>query len=267
MTHSAKGPLRIAAVVVLLVGGVLVWLATRPDPEPTPGPPEPAVAAEAPRVAKAPAPPPRQDAWRAKRDRIRTAWLDRRVALPPAADDPEPTALGHCTEDCWGSLQLQIRLAGSIEGCRELLPTEARGQARFSAQVIAEPELGAVVESVEVLDDTIDSEAFRECIIESAQLAELADPTDPVSDRFVFRYTAGPPGDNAADFLGDHPELVERFPQLSAMLDRPADAPRSDEDATAFAQIISTDEAAMTAFSQWMVEQGVDLSNVRVDDP
>ncbi|MCX4241352.1 hypothetical protein [Paraliomyxa miuraensis] len=269
MATNDEGLLPVLAVAVLLGGGVAAWLMTRPDAAPDQGKPTPVAAptpvAEA--AAPTPAPPTRQEAWRAKRERIRAAWHGR-GAEPAAADEDEETdAVGHCTEECWGSLQLQLRLAGAIEGCRELLPPRAQGKARFSAKVLADPELGSVVDSVEVLEDTIAVDEFRECILESAPLAELADSTEPVSDEFVFRYTVGTPGDNAVDFLRDHPELVERFPRLAAVLERPIDAPPSDEDATAFAQIISTDEAAMSAFGQWMVEQGVDLAHVRADDP
>lgn len=256
--------------VLLLGGGAAVWRLTaeaervEPKPPPPVAPPVAAAAAEGPAAAVAASAERSKRAERhAKRDRIRAAWQRRDLA---PNDGPEPTAEAGCTDECWGSLELQLRLAGAIEGCRELLPAEARGQARFRAHVIAEPEIGAVVESVEVLDDAIGVEAWRECIVESSLMAELAEPSGPVSDDFVFRYTAGPPGDNAADFLADHPEIVDRHPRLAAMLDRPADAPRSDDDATAFAEVVSSDEAAMAAFGEWVVEQGVDLSNVRVGE-
>jgi hypothetical protein len=103
-------------------------------------------------------------------------------------------------------------------------------------------------------------------MIESARLAELADPDQPVSDTFAFRWTAGEPRDNAVDFLGDHPELVSDHPELQALLDRPLDAPASDEDATTFARVVSTDDDAASAFLTWTAERGVDLAHVRVDD-
>jgi len=121
-----------------------------------------------------------------------------------------------------------------------------------------------VVDSVVVLDDTIGAEDFGECIVESAPLAELADPGEAVADAFVFRYTASPRPDNAVDFLTDHPEIAQVHPRLVALLDRPPGAPPSDENATAFAQTISTDPEAGQQFMQWMTEQGVDLSAVRV---
>jgi hypothetical protein len=198
--------------------------------------------------------------WRAKHDRIRAARLRRFRASGHDADAPEP-----CADGCWGTVQLQLRLAETLEGCRELLDPEVRGTVRYEAKVVAEPGVGSVVEAVRVIDDEIESEPFNTCVMESARLAELADPEQPVSDVFVFRTSAGPPGDNAADFLRDHPEVAEAHPELAAILDRPLDAPRSGEDATAFAQALSTDETALAAFSQWSAEQGVDLSGVRTD--
>lgn len=272
MASKRRGIAVVAALLVLGLGITVAASALEPASEgaPSVGSAEPArVVPEVVRDALDPAPSthaePLRGAWRAKRDRIRAAALMRRSA-PAAPVEPAPKAEPErCSEGCWGTLELQLRLAGVVDGCRELLPAEARGTARFDANVIAEPDVGAVVESVEVVDDAIDVEEFRDCIVESALLAELVDPEQPVSDRFRFRFSAGPPADNAAEFLGDSPELVERFPQLAALRDRPIDAPRSDEDATTFATIIAGDEAALAAFERWSVEQGVDLSGVRSD--
>lgn len=263
----------LGAAALLLLGVAMVELSGSKAARPVEARTE-ATAGEAGRVAEARpsatvrAEPPK-DAWRAKRDRIRAATLQRRAepaAQPPEGEDPSRDEAGQCSEQCWGTLELQLRLASVVEGCRELLPPEARGIARFDANVIAEPGIGAVVESVEVVDDTIDAEEFRDCIVESALLAELAEPEEPVADRFRFRYGAGPRADNAAEFLTAHPELVDRHPQLAALRDRALDAPRSDEDATTFATTLVSDEAALAAFERWTLEQGIDLSGVRTEE-
>lgn len=192
-----------------------------------------------------------------------TAWLSASAseAEPPPvpAGEGEPAATAPA-----GTLALQVQLADVVAGCRELLPPAALGIARFEAYVIAEPEVGAVVDSIAVLDDTIGVAAFRDCIVESATTAELvAEPSEPFASSFRFRFRAGPPADNAALFLAAHPWLVDQYPQLAAMRDRAVDAPRSDDDATAFASILVGDEAAMAAFAQWSAEEGIDLSGVR----
>jgi len=269
MSNQRRGIIAVVAVLVLGLGATVAATAFEAAPtRPATGRPPAAErgsreeAREAPSASASASAERLHDAWRAKRERIRAAALARRPVPTAAAPAVEPE---RCSEGCWGTLELQLRLAGVVDGCRELLPAAAQGTARFDANVIAEPGVGAVVESIEVVDDAIDVEEFRECIVESALLAELVDPTQPVADRFRFRFTAGRPADNAAEFLGDNPELVERFPQLAALRDRPLDAPRSDEDATTFATVITSDEAALAAFERWSVEQGVDLSGVRGD--
>ena len=272
MASKRRGIAAVAAVLMLGLGVTVGASALETGSEGTSaaGSTGPArVTREQARDARDPSPlthaEPLRDGWRAKRDRIRAAALMRRAA-PGDAGEPAPKAKPErCSEGCWGTLELQVRLAGVVDGCRELLPAEARGTVRFDANVIAEPDVGAVVESIEVVDDELGDEEFRECIVESGLLAELVDPEQPVAERLRFRFSAGPRADNAAEFLNDSPELVERFPQLAALRDRAIDAPRSDEDATTFATIIAGDEEAMAAFERWSVEQGVDLSGVRSD--
>ena len=127
---------------------------------------------------------------------------------------------------------------------------------------MADPQLGAVVESVEVLDDGLGEPAFDDCVIAATLGATVAEAASVVGE-VRFRYSAGAPADNARQFLAEHPELVEQYPQLAAIRDRASDAPRSDADATAFATVLTGDEAALVAFEQWSTEQGIDLSGVR----
>jgi hypothetical protein len=272
MTTSKRiGLVAAAAAALLLLGVAMMDLSSSEAALPREAPAdamgrEPGPVAEALPPAPVRAERPR-DTWQAKRDRIRGLRRHRSMLVRRSAvEEQSRDEAGRCSEDCWGTLQLQLRLADVIEGCRELLPPEARGTARFDANVIAEPGIGAVVESVEVVDDAIGAEEFRDCIVEAALLAELADPGAPVSDRFRFRYSAGPRADNAASFLTAHPELVEQHPQLAVLRDRAIDAPRSDGDATTFATTLTSDPAALAAFEQWSVEQGIDLSGVRTEE-
>lgn len=256
----------VAGGVLALSLGVAAWWAVG-GAGPSPIPPVEAattqpVAAPRPETVK----PSIVNTWRTKRDRILAAQARRRLAVAVhdrgQADDAGPD---RCSEDCWGNLQMQLRLAGVASGCRELLPPDAVGEVRFEAHVFAEPQVGAVVASVDVLDDDLELPEFNECVQQSARMAELVEPEDAVADRFVFRYSAGPGHDNAVDFLEDHPEVVDKHPRLAALLSRDPAAPASDDDATAFAQVVSTDPAATESFLRWMTEQGPDLSHVRVE--
>lgn len=176
--------------------------------------------------------------------------------LAPATDAQEGA-------DDSSVLQLHQQLASAIEGCGALLPAGAQGTTRFEANVLADPQLGAVVDSVEVLDDGIGQAAFNDCVMAATTGIELGDAS--VVGEVRFRYGAGGPADNAHEFLVAHPALVEQYPQLSTIRDRAFDAPRSDADATAFATILASDGAALAAFEQWSVDQGIDLSGVRTD--
>lgn len=164
------------------------------------------------------------------------------------------------------TLQLQLHLASAIEGCRALLPAGAQGTTRFAAHVVADPQLGAAVDSVEVLDDGIGETAFNDCVIAATLGAELGEGAGSVLGEVRFRYSAGAPADNAKEFLVAHPEVVGQYPQLAGIRDRASDAPRSDDEATTFATVLAGDAAALSAFEQWSVTQGIDLSGVRAGE-
>jgi len=185
-------------------------------------------------------------------------WRDA-VAMTSAAATPAPTAAPEVAEAPATPVELQLHLAGAVDGCSVLLPPDARGTARFSAHVVADPVLGSVVNAVEILDDTIDDAAFSECVVAATLGTELGEAT---AGEIKFRYSAGAPADNAKEFLVSHPTLVDQYPQLATIRDREIDAPRSEEDATAFATILMNDASAMAAFEQWSADQGLDLSGV-----
>ncbi len=193
------------------------------------------------------------------------AMLDKRRRIREAlAAAPEPRP--PCGDDCQGALKLQLRLVGAVADCRDLLDDDATGTARFEATIVAAPEIGAVVDDVRVREDPIGNPAFTECIVQSALAAELAEPAQAVSERFAFRYSAGPRPDNAVDFLDAHPEVVQAHPQLQAALEHAAAGTSTSADATAFATAISTDEAAAQAFVTWSRDQGIDLAGARDPD-
>ena len=193
------------------------------------------------------------------------AMLDKRRRIREAlAAEPEPAA--PCGDECHGTLKLQLRLVGAVADCRGLLDDDATGTARFEASIVATPEIGAVVDEVHVVEDPIGNEAFTECIVQSALDADLDDPTQAVSERFVFRYSAGPRPDNAIEFLQAHPEILRAHPELQVALEHAAAGESTSADATAFATAVSTDEAATQAFVTWTRDQGIDLAGARDPD-
>lgn len=207
---------------------------------------------------------------RAKRDRIREVRTERLAALAASRRDDrdgrdDDVVSDQCDDGCIGTLTLQTMLAETLAGCRDALPEGAQGKTKFRAHVIAEPDVGAVVDAVEVIEDTLRDEDFARCIAESAPLVQLADPENPVSDSFVFRYTVGKPPQPTAEFLAANPELLAAHPEFAALAKLGAGEAPSDEDATAFAKWIEADADAQAAFAKWATDEGLDLANVRVD--
>lgn len=210
-----------------------------------------------------------------KRTRVREGRRRRleRAPTPIAAaaeDPPEVEVRERCDEGCLGTLSMQVALASAVAGCRD----EARersgedprqGRAKFRARVLAEPGIGAVIDGVELVDDTTGDDEFIQCVIESAPLAELRDPEHPIADAFVFRHSLGAPQNPAREFLADHRELLAAHPEFARLLDPPPGESPGDDDATAFARWVDGDPAAQAAFGTWAREQGIDLAHVRVE--
>ncbi len=207
---------------------------------------------------------------RAKRERIREAREERLAALaasrPNDAKPDDAVVSDQCDGGCIGTLTLQVLLADVMAACRDELPAGITGKTKFRAHVIAEPEAGAVVDEVEVLEDTVHDAAFTECIVQSAPLVALADPENPVSDSFVFRYTVGAPPQPTTEFLAAHPDLLAKHPEFAALARLEAGQAPTPEDATAFAKWLEADLDAQAAFAKWAADQGIDLANVKVDE-
>lgn len=206
---------------------------------------------------------------RAKRERIREVRTERLTALaasrPNDDEDDHEIVSDECEEGCIGTLTLQVLLADVVAACRDALPEGVQGKTKFRAHVIAEPEVGAVVDAVEVLEDTVHDEEFARCIVDSAPLVQLADPENPISDSFVFRYTVGTPPQPTTEFLAAHPDLLARHPEFAALAKLAAGESPSPEDATSFARWIESDADAQAEFAKWAADEGIDLANVKVD--
>lgn len=259
MSTATKIIVGVGAVALLAVGaGRLVAAPQDPPRDATDG-----------AVASTPAPSPRLASERAEAQRVKRARVQARraerlaaLAIPRPDGAASPPISESCEDGCIGTLGMQTALARSIAGCRDLLTPEAQGKVKFRAHVIAEPDVGAVIDAVELVDDTVADADFTECIVASAGLAELTDPEHAVAESFVFRYTVGTPADPAREFLTAFPDLLEQHPEFAGIV---GDGPRTDADATAFARWVDQDPEAQVAFGQWAADEGLDLAHVRVD--
>ncbi len=269
MSTATKIGIGIAAVAVLGIGahrlaaapaGTSATVAATTTTDPTTRAPAASGRAE-PRTAA------QRERARIKRERVRERREARITSGSVAdADDAQGVVVSEqCDDGCIGTLTMQIALAQAMSECREDLAPTTTGKTKFRARVLAEPGVGAVIDGVELLEDTVGDAAFTECIIESAQLAELADAEHPIADDFVFRYTVGTPGEPATEFLAAHAELAATRPELAAILAREPGTPLTSEDMTAFARWVDQDPQAQAAFGKWAAEQGIDLAKVRVE--
>jgi RNA polymerase sigma-70 factor (ECF subfamily) len=116
-------------------------------------------------------------------------------------------------------------------GCLDLVPDHPRGRLALQVHYIGEPDVGTVVESIEVVEDTMDAPELRECWTESMYMLELEPPSEPVEGTYDLAYNAGD-GEVVDKLLGllkqylrEHPGLADQHPALSRCLELPDDAP------------------------------------------
>lgn len=74
------------------------------------------------------------------------------------------------------------QLAPLLAECLQHLPDDATGKLHMRAQLIAEPDVGGLVESLEVVDNTIDSPEFSECLRETTYSLTLDDIDESLSE-------------------------------------------------------------------------------------
>lgn len=133
----------------------------------------------------------RRERW----EQVRAAIASRRNGQPEAKS--EPSVLGKRSHedvlaDMGDELERFEALGPLMESvlqqgvplfveCLDSLPEAATGKLQLRADVIGEPELGAIVETVEVVDNSLDEPAFEECLRESAYSIALDAVEKPVS--------------------------------------------------------------------------------------
>ncbi len=205
---------------------------------------------------------------------VRAAIASRRAKEP--ADDAPPSVLGkRSPEDVLAEMGNELErfealgplMASVLEQgiplfveCLESLPETATGKLQLRADIIGEPGLGAIVETVEVVDDSLDEPALEECLRESAYsialeavdlpLSKSLDITVDMEDRSLSvntqleleHFTEMPTRDPElwAEMLED-PKAIEN---LSALLKLPGIAEQHPEFAAALKAAVGASEAA-----------------------
>lgn len=218
----ASGP-AIAGMVTLAgltVGVACAGLSTADEPPPV----NPVVRAEP--VPPAPAPqetpghvnpsPKRAKIVEARRQRERlgTERLDGAAAAGAAALRTSSSLPG---------ASLDEPVAEIARGCAELLDDTATGKLSVQTHIIGEPGVGTIVDTVEIIDDTIGHPEFSECWVQSVFSVDFEAPASALVDQHVFTYRADDrslvvqvPLDptRLLDYLEVYPELAEAVPEV-----------------------------------------------------
>ena len=176
------------------------------------------VAAVAPAPKPAPAldtrinPDPRREAiLRARARRLETASTP-----DPAPSEDDPDDFVEAMEAAFISLE---PCSQAMQTCLEAAPPEASGIASVRAKIIGEPGAGAVVDTVEILEDAGQTELI-DCMVEALFEADFPDPRDVVFDDYVFdadldarqlTTTSGVGVGQLFDLLAAFPELEEEL--------------------------------------------------------
>ncbi|MBK8241046.1 MAG: sigma-70 family RNA polymerase sigma factor [Deltaproteobacteria bacterium] len=186
---------------------------------------------------------PKRDAqrstWSRKRDEIHARRLARAAAAPTVeapAPTPEPDTAVPVEAVSAGDVPAPLRpLFGSLveqlqeafKDCVELLPAGAKGRISMKAAVISDPDVGAVVENVDVVEDSVGAKVMQECVRESIYAFDLANPAESLTRTFDFTVdldertmSAGTDVtlEQLEQMIADDPKLLEEHPEIAEAL-------------------------------------------------
>lgn len=148
-------------------------------------------------------------AGKRKRSKARKRWertrkkIAKRRARSAKKPAPTPSVLGdESTEDVLADFREKFAEAKALgpvitqvveQGvplfveCLETLPESATGSLHLRANVIGEPEDGGIVETVDIVDDTLDQPDFEECLRESTYAIRIEELESSVSKALDIR--------------------------------------------------------------------------------
>ncbi len=133
-----------------------------------------------------------RQAWQQRREAIRTAQRGKAEPADPAsvlADENPEDIVEKIRGEMARATQLNPIFADVAEqgvplfvDCLQFLPETASGKLHLRAQLIGEPAVGGLVETVEVVDDSLEQPDFEECLRESTYAIELGDLQTTLDD-------------------------------------------------------------------------------------
>lgn len=169
-------------------------------------------------------------AARRERERIRAAAMSRaavsRAAMPQHGEEDRETSFSRLPGD---TLNEPIEVIA--HDCAELLPSGTTGKFSIRAHLIGEPDVGTVVDTVEVTEDTIGHPEFAECWIQSVFAVQFEPPQLALIDQHFFTYNATD-GSVTQEVPLDPARILEYltiYPELEAGIDEMLEADASDD--------------------------------------
>lgn len=131
---------------------------------------------------------------------------------------------------------------------------------------IATPDAGAVIDHIEVGENTIRHRDFTQCLLESAPLVNIEPPEQAREGTFRVKWTAGTALDNAKSFASaDNADLWENNADFLRVLARDEfDGTATDLHAVIAA--VGTDAALSRAFGEWVERSGLELGYVAEEE-
>ena len=136
--------------------------------------------------------------------------------------------------------QLGEQIAESFLECLETFPAQ-RGRIRMRARLIGEPDVGTVVESVDVDEDTTGHTQLRECVEQSVYTFDFKPPDEALYDVYDLTLDLDEREISAGGSLPveELPRMLAAYPELLAEV--PAMLRDSPEIATQLRELFATD--------------------------
>lgn len=171
-----------------------------------------------------------REAWARKRAAIEQALDSRRTPEADEAEEPAGGELGAVEgeRDLPPPDDLVSQLAEL--GCMDMIPDKPRGNLQVQVNYVGAPDIGTVVESIDVLEDTVGAPELTECLTSSLHMLEFDPPTRAGRGKTKFSYGFGENGEVdqvlplMKQFVASDPKLVAEYPFLQSVADLPDDA-------------------------------------------
>lgn len=141
--------------------------------------------------------------WEARRRDIRRAHGVPDLAVMPRADVPPPSIASCASDGCFDRLIPEV--TNLVEACRDFVG-ETTGDVALRATIIGSPDVGTIVESVELVGTTDVPADLRECLTETMYTMDLG-PASSDFEQQIDMQLSTMPADGDFDRSGIDPAV------------------------------------------------------------